>query len=203
MPSSVSYYLKALPVLLHPIFLVHSLAFMSTHSFYCALWPCWVAHCPPDAPHACPHTPSVCSRLSLAVLVHPGLSVSSQWFSSSVQFSSVTQSYPTFCDHMDCSTSGLPVHHQLPEFTQARVHWVGDAIRPSHPLLSPSPPAFNLSHHQGLFQRVSSLHEVDKYWSFSFNFSPSNEYSRLISFRMDWLDLGVQKHQFFGPRLSL
>ena len=63
---------------------------------------------------------------------------------------------------MDCSTLGLPVHHQLPEFTQTHVHRVGDAIQPSHPLSSPSPPTFNLSQHQGLFQRVSSLHQVAK-----------------------------------------
>ena len=80
--------------------------------------------------------------------------------------------------------------HYLPEFAQTRVHWVSDAIQPSHPLSSPSPPAFNLSQHQGLFKWVSSLHQVaKKYWSFSFNISPSNEYSGLISFRMDWLDL--------------
>ena len=68
---------------------------------------------------------------------------------------SVAQSCPTLGDAMDCSTPGLPVHHQLPEFTQTHVHRVGDAIQPSHPLLSPSPPAFNLSQHQGLFQWVS------------------------------------------------
>ena len=66
---------------------------------------------------------------------------------------------------------------------------IGDAIQPSHPLLSPSPPAFNLSQHQGLFQWVGSSHQWPKYWSFRFNISPSNEYSELISFRMDWLDL--------------
>ena len=70
----------------------------------------------------------------------------------SVQFSSATQSCPALCDSMDCSPPGLPVHHQLPEFTQTFVHQVGDAIQPSHPLLSPSPPAFNLSQHQGLFK---------------------------------------------------
>ena len=71
---------------------------------------------------------------------------------SSVQFSSVAQSYSTLCDPMDCSTPGLPVHHQLLEFTQTRVHWVGDAIQPSHPVSSPSPPAFSLYQHQGFFQ---------------------------------------------------
>ena len=77
-----------------------------------------------------------------------------------VQFSSVAQSCPTLCDPMNHSTPGLPVHHQLPEFTQTHVHWVGDTIQPSHPLSSPSPPAFNLSQHQGLFKWVSSLHQV-------------------------------------------
>ena len=90
---------------------------------------------------------------------------------------------------MDCSTPGRPVHHQHPEFTQTHLHWVGDAIQPSHPLLSPSPPALNLSLHQGLFKWVSSSHQVAKVWSFNFSISPSNEYSGLISFRMDWLDL--------------
>ena len=83
---------------------------------------------------------------------------------SSVQFSSVAQSCPS--NPMDCSTPGLPVHHQLPELTQTHVHWVGDAIQPSHPLLSPSPPAYNLSQHQGLFQWVSSLHQVVKVLEF-------------------------------------
>ena len=90
-----------------------------------------------------------------------------------VQFSSVTQSCSTLCDPMDCSMPGLPVHHQLLEFTQTHVHWVGDAIQPSHPLSSPSPPGFNLSQHQGLFKWVSSLHRWRKYRSFSFNISPS------------------------------
>ena len=80
----------------------------------------------------------------------------------SVQLSSVAQSCPTLCDPMDCSTPGLPVHHHLPELTQTHVHWVGDAIQPSHPLLSPSSPAFTLFHHQGLFQRVSFLHQMAK-----------------------------------------
>ena len=105
-----------------------------------------------------------------------------------VLFSSVAQSCLTLCDPMNCSTPGLPVHHQLPEFTQTRVHQARDAIQPSHPLSSPSPPAPNLSQYQGLFKWVSSLHQVAKYWSFSFSISPSNECSGLISFRMDWLD---------------
>ena len=83
-----------------------------------------------------------------------------------VQFSSVTQSCLTLCDPMNRSTPGLPVHHQLPESTQTHVHWVGDAIQPSYPLLSPSLPAFNLSQHQGLFQWVSSSHKVAKVLEF-------------------------------------
>ena len=83
------------------------------------------------------------------------------------------------------STPGLPVHHQVPESTQTHVHWVSDAIQPSPPLSSPSPPAPNPSQHQGLFQWVNSSHEV----AFSFSISPSNEHTGLISFRMDWLDL--------------
>ena len=71
---------------------------------------------------------------------------------ASVQFSSVAQSCPTLCDPMNCSTPGLPVHHQLPEFTETRVHQVSDAIQPSHPLSSPSPPALNPSQHKSLFQ---------------------------------------------------
>ena len=84
----------------------------------------------------------------------------------SVQFSSVSQSCPTLCDPMNCSTPGLPVHHQLPEFTQTHVHRVSDAIQPSHPLLSPSPPAPNPSQHESLFQWVNSSHEVAKVLEF-------------------------------------
>ena len=95
------------------------------------------------------------------------------------------------CDPMDCSTPGLPVHHQLPELAQTHVHWVGDAIQPSHPLSSSSPPAFNLPQYQ-VFSNESVLHiRWPKYWRFSFSTSPCNEYSGLISFRMDWLDLLV------------
>ena len=151
----------------------------------------------------------------------------------SVQFSLIAQSCPTLCDPMNRSMPGLPVHHQLPEFTethihrvsdaiqpshplsspfpapnpsqqqslfqwvhhqlpeftQTHVHWVCDAIQPSHPLSSPSPPTFNLSQHQ-VFSNESVLHiRWPQYWSFSFSISPSSEYSWLISFRMDWLDL--------------
>ena len=86
-------------------------------------------------------------------------------------------------------TPGFPVHHQLPELALTHVHWVGDAIQPSHPLLSPSPPAFCFSQHQGLFQWVSSSHQVAKRLEFQLNISPSNEYSGLISFRIYCLDL--------------
>ena len=104
------------------------------------------------------------------------------------EFSSVTQSCLTLCDPMDCSTPGLPVHYQLPESTQTHVQCVSDAIQPSHPLCSPSPPGFNLSQHQGLFHSVLRIN-WPKYWNFNFSISPSNEYSGLITFRMDWLDL--------------
>ena len=104
-------------------------------------------------------------------------------------FSSVTQSCLTLCDPMNCSTPGLPVHHQLPESTQTHVHRVGDAIQPSHPLLSPSPlPSIFPSIR--VFSNESGLRiRWPNYWSFSFSISPSNEHSGLISFWMDWLDL--------------
>ena len=84
----------------------------------------------------------------------------------SVQFSSVAQSCPTLCDPMNRSTPGLPVHHQLPEFTQTHIHWVSDAIQPSHPLSPPSPPAPNPAQHQSLFQWVNASHEVTKVLEF-------------------------------------
>ena len=99
-------------------------------------------------------------------------------------FQSVSQSCPTLCNPMDCSTPGLPVHHQHLEPTQTHV---SDAIQPSHPL-SFSSPTFNHSQQQSLAQGVLHI-RWPKYWSFSFNISPSNEYSGLNSFRMDWLDL--------------
>ena len=104
-------------------------------------------------------------------------------------FSSVTQSCLTLWDPTNHSTPGLPVHHQLPELAQTHVHRVSDAIQSSHPLLSPFPPAFNLSQHQGLFKWVSSSHQVAKVLELNFSISHSNEFSRLISFGMDWLDL--------------
>ena len=105
-----------------------------------------------------------------------------------IQFSSVAQSCPTLCDPMDCSTPGFRAHHQLLELAQTHVHWVSDAIQPSHPLCSPSPSAFNLSYIESLFQWVSSSHQVAKVLEFQLQLSPSNEYSGLISFRIDWFD---------------
>ena len=107
----------------------------------------------------------------------------------SVQFSSVAQLCPTLCNPMNCSTPGLPVHHQLPGFIQTHVHRVSDAIQPSHPLSSPLllPP---IPASIRVFSNESTLHiRWPKYWSFSFSISPSNEHPGLISFRMDWLDL--------------
>ena len=100
------------------------------------------------------------------LVIYSSVSISSQASDLSVQFSSVTQPCLTLCDPMNHSTPGLPVHHQLPEFTQTHVHRVGDAIQPSHPLLSPSPPAPNPSQHQSLFQEVNSSHEVAKVLEF-------------------------------------
>ena len=110
----------------------------------------------------------------------------------SVKFSSVAQSCPTLCNPMDWNTPGFPVCHQLPKPTQTHVLQVSDAIPPSHPLLSPSPPTFNLSQHQGLFQWAGSSHHVAKVLEFQLQqrtLRTSNEHSGLISFRMDWLDL--------------
>ena len=106
-----------------------------------------------------------------------------------LQFSSIAQSCLTLWDPMNRSMPGHPVHRQLLEFIQTHVHRVGDAIQPSHPLLSPSPPAPNPSQHQGLLQGVNSSHQVAKVLEFSFSISPSHEHPGLISFRMDWLDL--------------
>ena len=131
--------------------------------------------------------------------------------------SSVTQSCPNLCDPMDRSTPGLPVHHQLPEFTQTHVRWVSDAIQPSHPLSSPSPPPPSIFPSIRVFSNESALCiRWPKYWSFSFSISPSNEYSGLISFGWTgWIFLQskelsrvfsnptVQKHQFLGAQLSL
>ena len=109
----------------------------------------------------------------------PGIELTPPAFSS-VQFSSIAQPCPTLCDHMNCSTPGLPVHHQLLESTLTHVRWVSDVIQPSHPLSSPSPPAPNPSQHQGLFQWVNSLHEVTKVLEFqlqhqSFQWTPRTD----------------------------
>ena len=124
----------------------------------------------------------------------------------SVQFSSFAQSCPTLCNPMDCSMPGLPVHRQLTEFTQTHIHWVSDAIQPSHPLLSPSPPAFNLSQHQGLFKWVHSAYQVAKILNTQ-DWSPLG-WTGWISLQSKGLprvfsNTTVQKHQFFGAQLSL
>ena len=108
---------------------------------------------------------------------------------STFHFSSVAQSCTTLCEPMNCSTPGLPVHHQLPESTQTHVSWVSNAIQPSHPMPSPSSIAFNLFQHHVFFQWVSSSHQVAKVLEFQLQHQPSNEHPGLISFRMDWLDL--------------
>ena len=107
------------------------------------------------------------------------------------QFSSVARLCPDSLQPHEMQHARPPVHHQLPESTQTHVHWIGDTIQPSHPLSSPSPPAFNLSNIR-VFSNESALRiRRPKYWSFSFSISPSNENPGLISFRMDWLDLLV------------
>ena len=133
-----------------------------------------------------------------------------------VQFSSVTQSCPTPYDTMNLSTPGLPVYNQLLESTQTHVHFVGDAVQPSHPLLSPLLLPSFFSSIRVFSNESTLLNRWPKYWSFSFNISASNEHPGLISFRMDWLYLlavqetlkslpntTVQKHQFFCAHLSL
>ena len=136
---------------------------------------------------------------------------------SSVQFDSIPQSCLTLCNPMDCSTPGLPVHCQLPELTQTHVHRVGDLIQPSHSLSSPSPPALNLSQHQGLFSESALYIRGAKYQSFSFSISllPMSIQGRsplgltgLISLQSKGLsrvfsNTTVQKHQFFRAQLSL
>ena len=123
---------------------------------------------PPSSPF--PEHLHVCSRVCI----------------SSLQFSSIAQ----LCLFMTPWTAAHQASvHQLPEPTQTHVHWVGDAIQPSHPLSSPSPPSFNLSQHQGLFKWVSSSHQVAKVLEFQLQHRPSNKYSGLISFRLDWLYL--------------
>ena len=105
---------------------------------------------------------------------------------SSVQFSSFAQSCPTLCDPMNCSTPGLPVHHQLLEFTQTHIHRVSDAIQPSHPLSSPSPPAPNPSQHQSLFQWVNSSHDTTWYLPFLWNSSLENLICSCVIYMLVW-----------------
>ena len=133
------------------------------------------------------------------------------WLSNSFKLSSVAQSCPTLCDPMD-----FPVHHQPLELAQTHVHRVGNAIQLSHPLLSPSLPAFNLSQHQGLFQWVNSSHQVAKVLEFQLQ-HPSCQWIFRTDFLEDWLvgspcsprdsrvfsNTTAQKHQFFGAQLSL
>ena len=139
-----------------------------------------------------------------------------QWLEHGQSVSLVTQSCPTLCDPMDCSTPGLPVHHPLPEFVQTHVHWVTYAIQPSHPLLFPSSPAFNLSQHQVLFQWVSSSPSDGQsigvsasssdlpmniqdwfHWELTALISQSKGLSGVFS------NATVQKHQVFGTQPSL
>ena len=101
---------------------------------------------------------------------------------------SVAKLCSALCNLMDCSMPGFPVHHQLPELAQIHVHRVNDAIQPSHPLLSQNS-SFSLSQHQGFYSESALCIRWPKYWSYSFNISPSSEYSGLISFRVYWLDL--------------
>ena len=128
------------------------------------------------------------SQRSSCTLISDSSGLSPSGASVSQSVSSVAQSCLTLCDSMNCSTPGLPVHHQLPEFTQTHVHRVGDIIQPSHPLLSCSPPAPNPSQRQS-FPESTLRMRWPKYWRFSFSIIPSKEHPGLISFRMDWLDL--------------
>ena len=121
------------------------------------------------------------------------------------QFSSVALSCSILCDPINCSTPSLPVHHQVLEFTQTHVLWVGDNIQPSHPLSSPSPPSLNLSQDQALFKWVSSSHQVAKVWEFqlqhqSFQRNPRTD---LLWLSRVFSNTTVQKHQFLGTQLSL
>ena len=142
----------------------------------------------------------------------------SSWTRVHVTLSSVAHPCPTLCNPIKCSMPGLPVHHQLPEFTQMHIHWVSDAFQPSHPLLSPSPPASNLSWHQGLFQGA-----IGKDFTSSWQSIGASTLASVLSMNIqDWFPLGwtgwislqskgpsrvfsntpVQKHQFFGVQLS-
>ena len=159
----------------------------------------------------------VCEGLDFGAII----SLSISWENSLILFqvqsvSSVAQSCPTLCDPVDCSTPGFPVHHQLLELAQTHVHWVSDAFQLFHPLSSPSPPAFSLYQHQGLFQWVSSSHQVAKVGASALasalpikiqDWSPL-EWTGWISLQSKGLsnvlsNTTIQKHQFFGVHLSL
>ena len=104
----------------------------------------------------------------------------------------VSKLYPTLCDSMGCSMPGIPIPHHLQKFAQVHVHWVGDAIQPSHPLLSPSPSAFILASIRVFSGKLAPHIRCPKYWSFSISISPTNEYSGLSSFKIHWFDFAVQ-----------
>ena len=127
-----------------------------------------------------------CSAFFIVQLSHPYMTTGK---TISLILSSVAQLCPNLCDPMNRSIPGLPVHYQFLEFTQTHVHWVSDAIQPSHPLLFPFPPTLNLSQHQGLFKWVSSSHQVAKGLELQLQHQSFQRTPRLISFRMDWLDL--------------
>ena len=153
----------------------------------CLLALMFLLHSPGDFPHVSQSSSSwnqprpVALKLTWLSVIPTAFKIKSKLLSlASVQFSSVAQTCLTLFDPMDCSTPDLPVHHKLPEFTQTHVHWVGDAIQRSHPLLFPSPPVYNLSQHQGLFKWVSSLHQVAKVLEFllqyqSFHWTPRTD----------------------------
>ena len=133
------------------------------------------------------------------------LSYFNKWSWPAIQLISVTQLCLTLWDLMDYSMPGFPVHHQLSELTQTHVHWAGDAIQPSPPLSSPSPPTFSLSQHRGLFQWVTSLHQVTKVFECQLQ---HQSFQWRISLQSKGLwrvfpNTTVQKHQFFGTQLSL
>ena len=111
------------------------------------------------------------------------------WITGPCCCCSVAQSCPTPGNPMDCSMPGLPVLHHLPEFAQVHVHCISDAIQPFYPMMPSFLSALNLSQHQGLFHELAVRIRWPKYWSFSFSISPSNDYSGLISFKIDWVDL--------------
>ena len=174
---------------------------------------------------SCKHSTKIACPSSMlyniTTLLNHGTFVKAKKINNLRTFSSV-QSCPTLCDPMNCSMPGLPVHHQLPESTQTHVHRVGDTIQPSHPLSSPSPPAFNLSQHQGLLFQWASSSDVKSHLmggqstgvSASASVLPKNTQDWPLLAWTDWISLKskglsrvfsnttVQKHQFFGAKLS-